>query len=190
MADLWPWFAVAAAGALHGINPASGWPAAVWLLRTRGRRHFGVLWPIATGHVASMSLVAGSIAVGAAIDRTWAQVAAAVLLVAIAARHSVGRPCMRSGGPAGLTLWSFLVSTGHGAGLMLVPSLLPLCDSSQPLPAFAGPLSTALAMVAVHTASMWLAGGVAAMLVARAWRLIAARRLASPGVLRPTPRRS
>ena len=25
MASLWPWLAVAGVGALHGLNPASGW---------------------------------------------------------------------------------------------------------------------------------------------------------------------
>jgi hypothetical protein len=35
MASLWPWLAVAAAGALHGLNPATGWMwAACWGLRS------------------------------------------------------------------------------------------------------------------------------------------------------------
>src|SRR5919204_398783 len=35
-------------------------------------------------------------------------------------------------GLAGLALWSFLMSSAHGAGLMLVPVLLPFCLANSP----------------------------------------------------------
>jgi hypothetical protein len=35
-------------------------------------------------------------------------------------------------GPRDLVLWSFLMSSAHGAGLMLVPMLLRLPDSMHP----------------------------------------------------------
>jgi hypothetical protein len=32
-------------------------------------------------------------------------------------------------GLLGLVLWSFLMASGHGAGLMLIPALAPICGS-------------------------------------------------------------
>lgn len=172
--SLWPWLAIAAAGAVHGTNPVSGWPVVAWRARMPGPSTvLGALWPIAVGHVASMSLLAGSIAAGAAIDRGWAQAVAALLLVAVAGWHVLGRRgkwARAPAGPAGLTLWSFFVSTGHGAGLMLVPALIPLCTTPTARPDIAGPVWTALATVAVHTVAMLLAGGAAAGLAVRGWR--------------------
>ena len=52
-------------------------------------------------------------------------------------------------GALGLALWSFLMATAHGAGLMLVPALVPLC-SSMPIIG-SGSLLISLAAVAVHT---------------------------------------
>lgn len=195
--SFWAWFAVAAAGALHGINPVCGWPAVAWQVHARGlpqiRRALG---PMAAGHVASMSVVAGSIAAGLAIDRTWAQLVAAALLVAIGARHAVRRHGAQVGAPAGRaawTLWSFVVSTGHGAGLMLVPALIPPCASPTAQQGFAGPVGTVIATIALHTASMLLAGAVTAALVARGWQISAgavAKRPALPLAHPPSPRRS
>jgi hypothetical protein len=55
MASAWPWIAIAGLGALHGLNPATGWMfAAAWGVRTGNAaqvRH--ALWPIAVGHAAS-----------------------------------------------------------------------------------------------------------------------------------------
>jgi hypothetical protein len=82
---------------------------------------------------------------------------AAALLLAVLAFHFAGRRIGRA--PAGgvaLGLWSFIVSTAHGAGLMLVPALAPLCPSGVPgreLTA-SGPLLLALATVPVHTGAM------------------------------------
>jgi hypothetical protein len=65
-------------------------------------------------------------------------------------RHRV-RVGMRAG-MAGLAAWSFLMATSHGAGLMLVPSVLSLCLADQA--GMAGSLSVSLAAVAVHTGAM------------------------------------
>ena len=61
-------------------------------------------------------------------------------------------------GHAGIALWSFLMTTAHGAGLMLVPALVPLCASDGPVREISasGSLVMALAAVAVHTAAMLL----------------------------------
>jgi hypothetical protein len=63
-------------------------------------------------------------------------------------------------GLLGLVLWSFLMASGHGAGLMLIPALAPICGS---LSADAA-MPTALAALGLHSTAMLLA--VAAISVA------------------------
>jgi hypothetical protein len=57
-------------------------------------------------------------------------------------------------GMAGLAVWSFLMATTHGAGLMLWPVLMPLCFPAASEPAMSGPLPTALLGIGVHTLAM------------------------------------
>jgi len=54
-------------------------------------------------------------------------------------------------GFAGLALWSATTATLHGAGLMLVPALMPLCSSGAFGPS-GGPLLPAAAATLLHTA--------------------------------------
>jgi hypothetical protein len=89
------------------------------------------------------------------------------LLVVVAVHHLSGRAVERAGAPAGraaLALWSFVVSTVHGAGLMLVPALVPLCVGEGPAREMtaSGSLTLALAAVGVHTAAMLAVTGVVA----------------------------
>ena len=132
MASLWPWLAVAGVGALHGLNPATGWMfAAAWGVRSRDRAQaLRALVPIALGHAASVALVAAAVAFGLSMDRVVLQALAGGLLIVAALLHLSGRTPQRARAPAGhagLALWSFMMSTAHGAGLMLVPALIPLC---------------------------------------------------------------
>lgn len=125
------------------------------------------LVPIAAGHAASIAAVASAVLIGVSLDRRALQAAAVALLVLVVIVHwkSRARPRAKTpSGHAGLALWSFVMSTGHGAGLMLVPSLIPLCSgSSAPLAtASASPLALALAAVAVHTAAMLAVTGTIA----------------------------
>ena len=167
MEQLWPWLVVAGSGALHGLNPATGWMfAAVWGLRSGDRSQaLRALAPIAGGHAASIALVAAAVALGVSMDRAVLQAMAAGLLVIVALVHVSGRksrhldPQMHGHGPvghAGLALWSFMMSTAHGAGLMLVPALVPLCMGSAPGQATtaSGALALALAAVGIHTVAM------------------------------------
>jgi hypothetical protein len=174
MANLWPWLAVAGVGALHGLNPATGWMwAAAWGLRSRDRAQaLRALVPIAVGHAASVGLVAAAVAFGLSMDRTVLQVLAGGLFVVVAGVHLWGRTPKAARAPAGhagLALWSFMMSTAHGAGLMLVPALIPLCMGDAPgrdLGA-SGSLMLALAAVGVHTAAMLAVTGVIATGVCR-----------------------
>jgi hypothetical protein len=72
-------------------------------------------------------------------------------------------------GHAGIALWSFLMATAHGAGMMLVPALVPLCRTGNPASEItaSGSLLVALAAVGVHTAAMLLTTGVIASGVCR-----------------------
>ena len=66
-------------------------------------------------------------------------------------------------GFAGLALWSFLMATAHGAGLMLVPALIPLCGS---MPASgSGTLLVSAAAVALHTLAALIVSGTIALAV-------------------------
>ena len=176
MASLWPWLAVAGVGALHGLNPATGWIfAAAWGVRSGDRvQALRALLPIAVGHAASVALVAGAVVVGVSLDRALLQIAAVGLLVIVAIVHLSGRrsgPGREPTGQAGLALWSFLMSTTHGAGLMLVPALAPLCMgvASGRQTSASGSLALALAAVGVHTVSMLVVSGLIAAGVCRAF---------------------
>ena len=69
-------------------------------------------------------------------------------------------------GLLGLAVWSFLMATAHGAGLMLWPALMPLCVPSGAAAAGAGgPAAAAIAGVALHTVAMVAAAAVAAGIV-------------------------
>src|SRR5215207_5531217 len=133
--DAWPWLALAGLGAFHGLNPAMGWLFAVALgLHRRDRR---VVWlsllPIALGHALSVALVAGVFVwAGVMVQPHAVRLVAGLVLIAWALWHWCygSRHRVRIGmqtGMAGLCLWSFLMATAHGAGLMLWPVLMPLC---------------------------------------------------------------
>ncbi|MDM0034859.1 hypothetical protein QTI33_22185 [Variovorax sp. J22P271] len=169
MESLWPWLAIAGIGALHGLNPANGWMlAAAWGLRSHDRAQaLRALLPIAAGHAASVALVAAAVAFGLSLDRPLLQALAGGTLVLIAGLHLRRRRLARAWAPAGhagLALWSFMMSTTHGAGLMLVPALVPLCIGAAPGGATGatGPLALALVAVVVHGAAMLAVTGLLA----------------------------
>ncbi len=174
MSDLWPWLTLAGLGAFHGLNPAMGWLFAVALgLHRKDRRLVWLaLLPIALGHALSIAAVAMIFVwAGVMVPPHAVQIAAGLALIGWAlyhwrygSRHRV-RVGMRTG-MAGLALWSFLMATGHGAGLMLWPALMPLCfPDGAPATGAAGPLVTALLGVAVHTLSMLTVTAVIAIAV-------------------------
>ena len=140
MAEIWPWLALAGLGAFHGLNPAMGWLFAVALGQHRGSRRVVVLSlvPIALGHaVAILAVVGAVLALGVVVDQRAIRLVAGILLIGWAVYHALygHRHRVRVGmrtGMAGLALWSFLMATAHGAGLMLLPVLIPLCLAATP----------------------------------------------------------
>ncbi len=174
MANLWPWLAVAGLGAFHGLSPANGWMfAAAWGVRARdGAQARRALLPIVIGHAASVAVVACAFAQGMSMDRTLVQGVAGALLVGTASyrllRGAEQRtPISTQAGHAGIALWSFLMATAHGAGLMLVPALVLLCLADNPAREITASGSLALAAVGVHTAAMLVTTGVIATAVCR-----------------------
>ena len=155
-------FTAAGLGAFHGLNPAMGWLFAVALgLYAKSRRVALVsLVPIALGHAASVALVlAGALTLGAFVGyETLARACGALLIgwgVWRAWRGHRGRPTvgMRTG-LAGLALWSFVMSGVHGAGLMLVPALLPLCAGNVAPVVTGRAVEAGVLALAVHTGAM------------------------------------
>jgi hypothetical protein len=191
MNTIWPWITLALLGAYHGINPAMGWLFAVALgLQERNRaavlRAFA---PIALGHAVSVAGVVALVAVASSIaDEGTLRIVGGGVLVAfgvyklIVSKHPnwVGmRVNFRD-----LTAWSFLMSTAHGAGLMLVPVLMRLTPAmsaaTHVMPdgtamaghashaehmVIAGAPSMSLAAVGLHTAAMFLVMALVALLV-------------------------
>jgi hypothetical protein len=162
MTELWTWLALAGLGAFHGLNPGMGWLFAVALGMHRHDRR--VVWlsavPIGLGHALSVAVVAGAFVwAGLLVDARIMRIGAGFILIGWALyhwryghRHRV-RVGMQTG-LIGLGVWSFLMATAHGAGLMLWPVLMPLCIAAAAEPDGAGPLVTALIGVGVHTLAM------------------------------------
>lgn len=122
------WAMLISLGAFHGINPGMGWLFAVALGLQERRRGavLRALVPLGAGHALA---VAGSIgvalAVGAVVPMRELRWAIAGVLVSLGVmrffRHHHPRWVRMRVGMGGLTLWSFLMATAHGAGLMVVP---------------------------------------------------------------------
>lgn len=175
MTELWPWLTLAGLGAFHGLNPAMGWLFAVALGLHRQSRPvvFMSLLPITVGHAIAIGVVAAAVlALGPVIDLPVIRLAGATTLIGWAIYHALygHRHRVRVGmrtGMAGLTLWSFLMATAHGAGLMLVPVLIPLCLAATPAREItaSGSLQVSLAAIGVHTLAMVSVTGLVAVLV-------------------------
>ena len=175
MTEAWPWLALAGLGAFHGLNPAMGWLFAVALgLHRRSRAAVLLaLPPIALGHALSIAIVAAAfLLAGAVINERAVQIAAGLLLIGWAVYHQLRghQHRVRVGmttGQAGLLLWSFLMATAHGAGLMILPALIPLCFATSPAAELTatGSATMALAAVAVHMAAMLAVTGAVAIIV-------------------------
>jgi hypothetical protein len=152
-------------GCYHGINPGMGWlfAAALGFQELSSKAVFKAIVPLVLGHLLSVAAIVLVATIAAAtLPRPAVHAAAAAILIAyglyraIRARHPrwVG---MRVGF-WGLVLWGLLMSTAHGAGLMLVPFVTPShapVDSMSGMPTMAAPhafgIGTSLLYIGVHT---------------------------------------
>ncbi len=180
MTDLWPWLTLAGLGAFHGLNPAMGWLFAVaqGLQERRLGAVLRALSPIALGHALSVLLVIlAAFAVGALLPLNALRYLGAFALIAFGLYKLVRRKHPRWVGMRvgfkDLTLWSFLMASAHGAGLMLAPVLLKLPSGSAAhahqghmAMASAGALPTQdLLAVGVHTVAMFVMMALVAVIV-------------------------
>jgi len=188
VSHLWPWLVVFALGLFHGLNPAMGWLFAVALGLQEQKRAavLRALLPIALGHALSIGIIIAAVLVARiSLPHSTLKFAAAAVLFAFGlyrlfrSRHPnwVG---MRVGF-GDLTLWSFIMASAHGAGLMLIPLFLKPADPPLETTATAmgshmhsmsgfgfGNVSSPSLLsgsVAVHTFGYLLATGVVAVLV-------------------------
>lgn len=181
MSASWPWLTLALLGAYHGVNPGMGWlfAVALGLQEQSGRAVLRALLPIAIGHAAAIGLTVGLLAAGRAsvpLDAlAWITTALLVgfgLFKLIRPRHPrwVG---MRVGAKD-LVLWSFLMATAHGAGLMLLPVFL--LGEDNPAPCHGASCHQAaglslnsvwsyLAAISLHTLAMLGTAALVAMVV-------------------------
>jgi hypothetical protein len=175
MTDIWPWLVLIALGAFHGLNPAMGWLFAVALGLYRHSRKVVLvsLIPIALGHAAAIAVVVYAVmALGTVIDAKAFRMLSGVLLIGWGLYHLLygHHHRMRIGlrtGLLGLFAWSFVMATAHGAGMMLIPVLMPLAKAGEHahhMPATSS-LSIASLAVLVHSLAMLLTTGIVAMIV-------------------------
>jgi hypothetical protein len=188
MSQWWPWLSLLALGAFHGLNPAMGWLFAVSLgLQERRLRAVTMaLGPIALGHALAIGLAVVAVStLGLVIPQRVLLTLGGGVLLAFAAYKVVSRfrhprwVGMRVG-PRELVLWSFLMASAHGAGLMLVPVLVALRGDAvasalahtehlghmghQP-PGRTDSLLPALAAVGLHSVAMLAVAGTLAVVV-------------------------
>jgi len=186
--ELWPWLTLFGLGAFHAINPAMGWLFAVGLGLQEQKRIavLRALPPIALGHALSIGIIIAAVLLARVTAPPFAlKITAAAILFAFGlyrlfrSRHPnwVG---MRVGF-GDLTLWSFVMASAHGAGLMLIPLFLK--SAPQTLAQHTGPMSLHMhstcglefanfntpslltSSVAVHTLGYLLVTGLVALLV-------------------------
>ncbi len=133
MAHAWGWSTLFLLGAYHGINPGMGWLFAVALgmQEKSARAVVRSLVPIALGHamaIGAVVLLAGLLQIVLPLQYLKIVVAAALLALGlykiVRSRH-FGWGGMRVGFRE-LAIWSFLMASAHGAGLMVLPIVLGL----------------------------------------------------------------
>jgi hypothetical protein len=169
-----PWATLLALGAFHGINPGMGWLFAVALgMQERSREAvLRAMLPLGLGHaLAIVPAIAVAIALGRVLPTHYVQWAVAGVLVLLGllrfVRHRHPRWASMRVSMKGLTCWSFLMASAHGAGLMVVPVFIAItvtpahaCHSGvQGTPASDAVLATvvhSLGYLGVTAAAAWI----------------------------------
>ena len=168
-------------GAYHGLNPGMGWLFAVALgmQEQKGSAVARSLFPIALGHalaIGSVVLIAAFLGMTLPLAAIRYFVAAVLIGLGLfcLVRHQHPRWVRMRVGFRDLTVWSFLMASAHGAGLMVVPVLLrsatveaqtPMAGHNHMLPT-ASPLVGILA-TGVHTIAYLAVTGLIAWVVYR-----------------------
>ena len=166
-------------GAFHGINPGMGWlfAVALGLQEQKGSAVARALAPLALGHALAVGgVVLAAVFLGMALPREAIRYFVAAVLFALGiyslVRHHHPRWVRMQVGFKDLTLWSFLMASAHGAGVMVLPVLLgsSTVEAADQMAghhhafAAASPLSALLA-AGVHTAAYLGVTGLVAWVV-------------------------
>lgn len=178
MNQAWPWAAIVFLGAYHGLNPAMGWLFALALGLQEKRRSavVGALLPIASGHAAAVAialLILSFVQHLLPVHSLKWPVAAIIFALGLYRlfRASHPRGAGMRVGRRDLFVWSFLMASAHGAGLMLFPVLLarPAVGMSHAMLGSINPAdmpltqSVILLSILVHTATMLIVAGSLAL---------------------------
>lgn len=168
-------------GAYHGLNPAMGWlfAVAIGMQEQKGNAVARSLIPIAAGHAAAIgSVVLAAAFLGMTLPLVVIRSLVAAILVGLGiyclVRHQHPRWVRMRVGFKDLTVWSFLMASAHGAGLMLVPVLLGnntveargRLEGHNHIASTAGPLAAMFA-TAIHTVAYLAVTGLLAWVVYR-----------------------
>ena len=124
----WPWLALLLLGAGHGINPGMGWLFAVALgmQEGKGRAVWRALPALALGHAFAIGgAVLAAAAIGAVVPPQALKWVVAVVLLGFGVYKLFRNRHPRFGGMRvgmrDLAIWSCLMASAHGAGLMVLP---------------------------------------------------------------------
>ncbi len=176
-------------GAYHGINPGMGWLFAVALgmQERKGSAVARALVPIALGHALSIgSVVVAAAFLGMALPQGAIRYPVAAILFGLGmfslVSHYHPRWVRMQVGFRDLTVWSFLMASAHGAGLMVLPVLLRSSTveaadhmaGHHHMSATASPLAALLATI-VHTTAYLAVTGLIAWVVYRKFGLAVLR---------------
>jgi hypothetical protein len=168
-------------GAYHGLNPGMGWLFAVALgmQEQKGSAVIRSLIPIAAGHALAIgSVVLTATLLGLTLPLAVIRYSVAAILAGLGVyclvRHQHPRWIRMQVGFRDLTIWSFLMASAHGAGLMVVPVLLGSSTveaqgrmtGHDHMSAMAGPVAGMLA-TGVHTIAYLAVTGLIAWVVYR-----------------------
>jgi hypothetical protein len=192
MNNAWPWATLVLLGAYHGLNPAMGWlfAVALGLQEKSGRAVVAALGPIAAGHAAAITLTIVVLRFAQNfLSPQILKLAVAMILFATGVyrllRASHARGAGMRVGWKDLFLWSFLMASGHGAGLMVLPVLLSpgmigmshtMMTHSLTGGMIASSTSLSIYVIAlavlVHTASLLAVAGVLAIVVFKTYESV------------------
>jgi hypothetical protein len=173
------WTMLMALGAFHGINPGMGWLFAVALGMQERRRGavLRALAPLAAGHALAVTVaIAAALTIGAVIPLGWLRWPLACALVSLGilrlSRHRHPRWAGMRVSPGRLALWSFMMATAHGAGLMVMPVFIGMAGAhdggdahAHHMAASAGGAGTALLATGAHAVGYLAVTAFVALLV-------------------------
>lgn len=127
---MWAWLLLLL-GAYHGINPAMGWlfAVALGLQEKSGRAVVNSLLPLGVGHLLSVGIIVGVAQLAQlTVPSGLLRIASAAVLITFGVYRFVLRRHPRWVGmrvsSRELALWSFLMASADGAGLMLLPFVI------------------------------------------------------------------